>query len=130
MSTLTHTPQILATVPATTQITDLVDDLTGFHPVLDRAVQALEDLAAATLTTDQSQSVVAALAALGDGSVATLIGLVVRRIADPDTNPALAGLPAERKQTLRRLGAEYAALADDDFPRDTAAELAAVIDGV
>jgi hypothetical protein len=115
-------------VPA--QITDLVDDLTGFHPALDRAAQALEDLAAADLDLDRSQSLVAALGGLADGSFATLVGLVLRQIASPDTNPALAGLPDDRKQKLRRLGAEYAAAIDDDYLERCASEASAVIDGV
>lgn len=111
-----------------TQITDLADALTGFHPALDRAVSALADLAAADLTADASQAVVAALGAY-DENLSTLVGLVVQRIANPDANAALAGLPDDRRQTLRRLGAEYAATADDATPRDLAAEISAVIDG-
>jgi hypothetical protein len=131
MNTMTLTPENTVTVPAfPSQITDLVDDLTGFHPALDRAVQALEDLAAADLDADRSQSVVAALGGLCDGSVSTLLGLVLRHIADPDTNPALADLPAKRKQALRRLGAEYAAGADDWHQQALASEASAVIDGV
>jgi hypothetical protein len=131
MNTMTLTPKSTATVPAVpTQITDLVDALTGFHPALDRAVLALEDLAAADLDADRSQSVVAALGGLTDGHMATLLGLVLRHIANPDTNRALAGLPEDRKQTLRRLGAEYAAAISDTYPTDLASEASAAIEGV
>ncbi|WP_399559046.1 hypothetical protein OIA45_49090 (plasmid) [Streptomyces chartreusis] len=124
------TTNTTVTVPAlSTDIADLVDDLTGFHPVLDRAVAALADLATADLDADGSQSVVAALGAFDTGNVATLLGLVVRRIASPDSNPALADLPADRKQTLRRLGAEYAAALDDSYVGQLAAEASAVIEG-
>lgn len=120
-----NTIQTTTTVPSL--IADLMDDLTGFHPALDRAVGALGELLTADLTADQSQSLVAALGGLADGGFTTLTALVVQRIANPDTNPALADLDADRKQTLRRLGSEYTALVDDS--RDTASELAAVIDG-
>ena len=123
-ATTTHT----TTVPAV--ITDLADDLTGFHPVLDRAVTALADLAAVDLTADHSQSLVAALGGFDSGSLATLLGLVVRHVADPDANAGLADLDEDRKQQLRRLGAEYAAAADATEARDTAAQISAVIDGV
>jgi hypothetical protein len=121
MTTTTNT----APVPAL--ILDLMDDLTGFHPALDRAVAALGELLAADLTADQSQSLVAALGGLADGGFTTLTALVVQRIANPDTNPALAELDADRKQTLRRLGSEYTALVNDST--DTASELSAAIDG-
>lgn len=114
----------------TNEIADLMDDLTGFHPALDRAVAALGDLAVADLNIDRSQSAVAALGGLADGSFATLLGLVLRHIASPDHNPALIDLPEDRKQTLRRLGAEYAAAIDDGYLERRASEAAAVIEGV
>lgn len=130
MNTTAHTTAPAVTVPAiTTQIADLVDDLTGFHPTLDRAVNALGDLLTADLTADQSQSVVAVLGGLADGSLATLLGLVIRQVANPDANPALAGLDDGSKRTLRRLGAEYAAGADDPGQQYLASEMSAVIDG-
>lgn len=120
-----------ATAPVlTSEIADLADDLTGFHPALDRAVAALAELAVSGLDIDRSQTAVAALGGLTEGSFATLLGLVVRHIASPDHNPALADLPTERKQTLRRLGAEYAAALDDSYVGQIAAEASAVIDGI
>lgn len=117
------------TATANTQIRDMADDLTGFHPLLDQAVTALAALAEADLTADQSQSLVAALGGFDDTTVATLAALVVKRIADPDTNRSLTDLPEDRKQTLRRLGSEYAA-AVDNGPQPIASEISAVIDGV
>lgn len=119
------------TTPAlTNEIADLMDVLTGFHPALDRAVSALGELALADLTADQSQTAVAALGGLEDGHFATLLGLVVRHIASPEMNPALVGLPDDRKQTLRRLGAEYAAAIDSLDMTELASEASAAIDGV
>lgn len=115
---------------STTQVADLAADLTGFHPLLDQAVTALAALAEAELTADQSQTAVAALGGLEDGHFGTLLGLVVRQIASPDANPALVDLPAERKQTLRRLGAEYAAAMDDEHTQSLASEASAAIEGV
>lgn len=131
MTTLTLSPETTVTVPAVlAQIQDLAYDLTGFHPAVDRAVAALEELATASLDADQSQSAVAVLGGLADGSLATLLGLVVRHIANPDTNPALADLPTDRKQQLRRLGAEYTAGISSDYLTDIASETCAVIEGV
>ncbi|MEU8472717.1 hypothetical protein AB0F30_33370 [Streptomyces sp. NPDC029006] len=120
------TTQNLTAIP--TEITTLAEDLTGFTPALDRAVAALVDLASADLTTERSGAVVAALGGLVDGSLATLLGLTLRHIANPDTNPALAGLPTDRQQTLRRVGAEYAAGIADSGLEQLAAEASAVID--
>lgn len=115
---------------ADTQISQTVNSLTGFHPALDRVVNALQDLADADLTADETQSVVGAIGAIDTGNVNALVGLIVRHLADPDRNPALADLPTERAQTLRRLGAEYAAGASTDRQQDTAAEISAAIEGV
>lgn len=125
MTTITNTQ----TTPVTAEIADLMDDLTGFHPALDRAVAALGDLLTANLNVDRSQSVVAALGGLSGGSFATLTGLVLRQIANPDANPALADLPANRKQTLRRLGAEYAAEISNPYLEQTASHASAAIEG-
>lgn len=124
------TATAIHTTTAPALIADLMADLTGFHPALDRAVDAIGDLLTADLNVDQSQSAVAALGGLSDGSFTTLIALAVQRIADPDANPALAHLDDERKQTLRRLGAEYAAALDDSYVGQLAAEASAVIDGI
>jgi hypothetical protein len=119
------------TVPALdSQIADLMDDLTGFHPVLDRLVATFGELLTADLDADQSQSAVAVLGGLADGSVATLLGLSLRRIANPDANPALASLDDVRKQTLRRAGAEYAAEISNRYLTSTASEACAAIEGV
>lgn len=125
MTTITNTQ----TTPVTAEIADLMDDLTGFHPALDRAVAALGGLLTANLNVDRSQSVVAALGGLSGGSFATLTGLVLRQIANPDANPALADLPADRKQTLRRLGAEYAAEISNPYLEQTASQASAAIEG-
>ena len=129
--TLASTTETTVSVPAVlAQIQELAYDLTGFHPALDRAVSGLVELATATLDADQSQSAVAALGGLADGSLATLLGLTVRHLANPDTNAALADLPTDRKQALRRLGAEYTAAISGDCLTDIASEVCAVIDGV
>lgn len=128
MNTTAHAT---ATVPAiTSEAVDLMAALTGFHPALDRIVSGFGELLAADLDADQSQSLVAALGAFDDGNLRTLLGMAVRQIANPDTNPALADLPEDRQQTLRRLGAEHVAALDDPALAYTAAEISAAIDGV
>lgn len=111
-----------------TEATDLVEDLTGFHPVLDRLVAAFGDVLTADLTAEQSMAAVAVLGGLNNGNVATLLGLTLRHVANPDTNPALGDLDDTRKQSLRRLGAEYAAAVADPDIEETAAGACAAID--
>jgi hypothetical protein len=126
-----NTTHTTTSVPAlNSNIADLMDDLTGFHPILDRLVATFGELLTADLDASESGDAVAVLGSLDGGSVATLLGLVVRHLADPDANPALAGLPVDRKQTLRRLGAEYAAEIDNSYLRGRAAEASAVIEGI
>lgn len=119
----------ISTPALSTEIADLMDGLTGFHPALDRIVAGFGELLSADLSADESMSAVAVLGGLVDGSFATLLGLSLRRLADPDANPALASLPEEQQQLLRRIGAEYAAEADNDAQRNRAASAAAVIEG-
>lgn len=119
-----------AVVPATTttEAAALIEDLTGFHPVLDRLAAAFGDVLNADLTADQSMAAVAVLGALNNGNIATLLGLTLRHVANPDTNPALADLDDVRKQTLRRSGAEYAAAITEQHIEQAAAEACAAID--
>lgn len=124
MNTTTNTQAV------SVQLADLMDDLSGFHPALDTLLASVAGLLSADLTADQSQSVIAALGGAEAGNVLTLLALTVRQIGNPDANPALAGLPVDRQQTLRRLGAEYAAAVDDPEQQQLAAEMSAVIDGV
>lgn len=126
MNTIVSITKPVATV--STEIADQMDSLTGFHPALDRVVAALGDLLTADLDADRTQAVIAALGGCVDGNLRTLTALVVRQLGNPDANPALYGLDADRKQTLRRLGAEHAAALSDTDLDETASEMAAVID--
>lgn len=114
------------TVPA--EITDLMDDLTGFDPALDSALAAIGDLLTADLTPDRRQSLVAAIGGFEGGNVMTLLAMTVRQLATPDA-PPLNSLPKARKQDLRRLGAEYAAAINDSGAQQIASEISGVIDG-
>ncbi|MFF2168137.1 hypothetical protein ACFVWP_46905 [Streptomyces sp. NPDC058175] len=109
-------------------VSDLVADLTGFHPALDNAVAAIAELLYADLTADQTQSVIAALGAYEDGDFMRLVLLAVRDLGNPKTNPAVAALPAKARNEARRLTAAYAADGDLDLRRDLASEACAVID--
>lgn len=129
MNTTLTTAAAQTTTPAiSTEIADLMADLTGFHPALDRVVSAIGDLLTAGMDADRSMCAVAAIGAFDFGNVHVLLALTLQQIANPDANPALADLPADRKQTLRRLGAEYVAALDYDHPNEIAAEIAGVID--
>lgn len=111
----------------TDEIADMMDDLTGFNPALDRVVAALGDMLTAGMNAEQSQSAIAALSGCVDSNVRTLTALVVRQLGNPDANPALADLDDTRKQTLRRLGAEHAAAIGNTDLDDTAAAMTAAI---
>ena len=114
----------------TSEIAAVMDDLTGFHPALDRVVASIGDLLATDMDARQSMGVVAALGAFGDSNVHILLALALQQIANPDANPSLNDLPKARKQALRRLGSEYVAAADDSPLQEIAAETTAVIEGV
>ncbi|MEW1568288.1 hypothetical protein AB0454_35590 [Streptomyces sp. NPDC093509] len=130
MNTTLTTAAAQTTTPGiSTEIAELMEDLTGFHPAVDRVVSTIGDLLTAGMNADRSMCAVAAIGAFDQGNIHVLLALVLQQIANPDANPALADLPDDRKQTLRRLGSEYVAALDYDHPTQVASEIAGAIGG-
>lgn len=125
-----HTANTTAVPRITSEIADVMDDLTGFHPALDRVIASIGDLLTTDMDANQSMGVVAAIGAFDTSNVHILLALALQQIANPDANPSLADLPTTSKQALRRLGAEYVAAADDSDLQEIAAWAPAVIDGI
>jgi hypothetical protein len=119
-------------VPAVdgTELGGLLDDLAGFDEGIDQIVSGIRHLALKRLTADRTQTLCAALAGSADGTdVLTAIGLLVARISNADTNPALRALPFEQQKEARLNGERLVFdLADPDLHQH-ASETAAAIDG-
>lgn len=113
-----------------TNLGDLLEDLAGVHPGIDLIRDGLRLLAHDRLTVDQTQTLCAALAGSPDGTdLITAVGLLVSRLTDADTNPALRTLPFEQQKTAQLHGENLVHhLADDDLHQH-ASEAAAAITG-
>lgn len=112
-----------------TDLGDILDDLEGFHPGIDLIRDGIRLIATDRLTTSKTQSLCAALAGATDTDVLTAVGLLVARLTDADTNPALRTLPLEQQKTTALHGERLVFdLADDDLHQH-ASEAAASITG-
>ncbi|HEX5569217.1 MAG TPA: hypothetical protein VFY14_20260 [Streptomyces sp.] len=117
---------------AVEEIADLAADLHGIHPGLDLIARGTRLIAADSgLTQDTTQTLLAYLAGgvHGNPDVLGLLAALVKHLGDPDSNPALHGLPADRAAAARDYTAQYAAYDTDFAPRELCAEAAAAIDG-
>ncbi|MGW2384427.1 hypothetical protein [Streptomyces sp. NPDC001658] len=98
-----------AVPPLDADLQGLIDDLTGIHPGLDLALDGLRHLLLDRHTLDTTQTLIASLAGGSDATnLVALIGQAIARLAHPDANPALRGLPMER-QKLAQLHGEVTA---------------------
>lgn len=113
-----------AVPPLDPELEGLLDDLAGVHPGIDLIrdgvrLIALDRLDANTRhqPTDTTQMLAVTLAGSPDGTdVLTLIGRLVARITDADTNPALRGLSFEAQKDTRLHGENLVRhLADPDL---------------
>ncbi|MBJ6623507.1 hypothetical protein [Streptomyces sp. DHE17-7] len=113
-----------------TELGGLLDDLAGIHPGIDLIRDGLRLLALDRHTTDKTQTLIATLAGASDGTnTVSAIGLLIARLADPDTNPALRTLPLGQQKNAQIAGqAACFALTDPDL-HQTASETSAAIDG-
>ncbi|MFD3516237.1 hypothetical protein [Streptomyces sp. NPDC058657] len=110
----------------------LLEELAGAHPAFDQILSGLRNLALAHLTPGQTQTVLHCLGgSTGEGTdLLGALAATVRRLTDPDTNPALRTLPAEQQDLAREYGAQYAHYDTEFAPRDLIAEANAAISGI
>lgn len=117
MNTLTHT----------TDLDDTLEDLSGIHEGIDHIRHGLAVLANSTHTADRLQTIIAALAGSEGADVLTAIAHTVEHLTNPDTQPAVADLPAERRKACEHHGqlAAYT-LNDPDLRTHTSNASAAI----
>ncbi|KFG02748.1 hypothetical protein IQ62_00180 [Streptomyces scabiei] len=124
-----HTPGNAVPPVDDTELGGVLDDLDGFHPGIDLIRDGIRLIATDRLTVEQTQALAASLAGANGVDVLTTIGLLVARLTDADTNPALRALPFEQQKTAALHGERLLFdLADDDLHQH-ASEAAAAITG-
>lgn len=118
-----------AVPPLDDDLAGTLDDLAGIHPGIDQIRDGIRLLAVDRLTLDQTQTLLATLAGSAGADILTALALLVQRLTNPDTNPALRALSADQqKQTERHGQAAVFNLTDPDL-HQSASEASAAIDG-
>ncbi|MEU1078169.1 hypothetical protein ABZ404_36885 [Streptomyces sp. NPDC005878] len=104
-----------------------LDDLEYIHPGIDLIRDGIRLLATERLTADRTQTLLAALAGSDGADVLTLLTLLIQRLTDADTNPALRRIDPALLATIRALGDQAAYTTHEFAPRDLVAEASGLI---
>lgn len=104
------------------ELAGLLEDLAGVHPGIDLIRDGIRHLGLDRMSVGQTQTVAVTLAGSPDGTdVLTAVGLLVARILNPDSNPALRALSFEQQKNTQRAGECLTfALADPDLHQHAA----------
>jgi len=82
-----------AVPPLDDELAGLIEELSGFDAGIDLLCDAVRLIALSRHSVDRTQTLTVALAGSPDGTdVLTLIGRLVARLTNPDSNPALRAL--------------------------------------
>jgi hypothetical protein len=99
-----HTPAN-AVPPLDPELAGLIDDLAGIDPAIDLLRDAARLIALSRHSVDKTQLLTVTLAGSPDGTdVLTLIGLLVTRLTNADSNPALRTLSLDRQKDTQLHG--------------------------
>jgi hypothetical protein len=117
-----HTADNAVPSLAGTELGGLLEDLAGFHPGIDLIRDGIRLLALDRHSLDRTQTLSAVLAGSTDGTdILTAIGLLVARLTNPESNPALRGLTFEQQKNTQKAGeALVFDLADPDLHQHAA----------
>lgn len=116
--------------PLDADLEDLLDAIRGVHPDLDEIADRFRALLMDRHTIDTSQTLVAALGGWEGRNVVALAGLAIQRLATPDTNPCLRGLPDYQQKLAQGIGENTAFVLTSPTLAQFAADTAAAIDGI
>lgn len=106
-----------AVPPVDAELAGVLEDLAGVHAGVDLITDGIRLLAVDRLTVDRTQTVLATLAGSEGADVTTALALLVARLTDSDSNPALRGLTHPIQKTVRQLGEQHAHLTAAAAPR-------------
>ncbi|MET9436898.1 hypothetical protein [Streptomyces sp. NPDC006551] len=115
--------------PLDDELAGALDDLAGIHPGIDMIRDGIRLLAVDHLSADQTQTVLATIAGTGGVDVLETLALLVARLTNPTSNPALRDLDPETAKEVQRRGELYGHDTADYAPREHTSEAAALIEG-
>lgn len=119
-----------AVPPLDEQLADLIDGLRGTNPGLDQIADGLQHLALQRHTTDQTQTTIARLAGNADDDAIAVIGHLIARLTNADSNPGLRTLPLDLQKKTQHEGEDALFALTDRHIHQPAAEAAGSIDGL
>lgn len=117
-----------AVPPLDTELAGVLQDVAGVHAGIDLITDGIALLAVDRHTTDRTQTVLATLAGSEGADIITALALLVARLTDSDTNPALRGLPHPVQKQIRALGEQHAHLTAATAPRAAVGDAIGLID--
>ncbi|AKZ60720.1 hypothetical protein SAM23877_p011 (plasmid) [Streptomyces ambofaciens ATCC 23877] len=120
-----------AVPPLDDDLAGLLEDLAAVQdPAIDQILSGLRLLALTRHTVDRTQTLIATLAGASDGTnVVSAIGLLIARLSDPDTNPALRTLPLDQQKNAALAGERACFALTDPELHQAASDTSAAIDG-
>jgi hypothetical protein len=111
------------------ELGDLMDDLRGIHPGIDLMLDGARLICRDRHTRSMTQVLLATIAGSPDAlDLVGLLGHLVARLADADTNPGLRSLPLDAQKEARHQGWLTAHHLTDPDLRDTTAHANAALD--
>ncbi|MFF8840498.1 hypothetical protein [Streptomyces sp. NPDC015130] len=133
----THVPGHAAPIPSRTmpvpalgdELDGQLEDTASIHAGVDMIRDGIRLLALDRLTADQTQTILSTIAG-ADATILGALGLLVQRLTNPDENPALDHLDAEKAKAVQVLGERFAYDLAELAPGEHTTEAAALIDGV
>ncbi|WP_331756172.1 hypothetical protein OHA04_45625 (plasmid) [Streptomyces sp. NBC_01590] len=90
--------------PLDDDLAGALDDLDGIHPGIDLLRNGIRLLALDRHTTDNTQTLLAALAGSNGADILTALAHLVARLSTADTNPALRHLPLDQQKATQQHG--------------------------
>ena len=110
----------------------LFEDLASVHDAgVEQILSGLRHIALTRHTPDRTQTLTAVLAGGSDGlHIVALIGQIIARLSNPDTNPSLRTLPFDLQKEAQLRGETTAFVLASDQLAAFASDTAASIDGI
>jgi hypothetical protein len=116
-----------AVPPLDDNLQGCLDDVAHIHPGLDLIRDGIRLIALDGLSADQTQTILAALAGSDGCDALTALALLIQRLTDSDTNPALRAVHPALAKTIQGLGEQQAFMFSEFAPRDLIAEASGLI---
>ncbi|MFF8610764.1 hypothetical protein ACF06X_33200 [Streptomyces sp. NPDC015346] len=115
--------------PLDEELEGALDDLAGIHAGVDMFRDGIRLLAVDLHDADKTQTILTAIAGSGGVDLLDTLGLLVQRLTNPASNPALRDLDPETVKQIQQRGEQYAYETALYAPREHTNDIAGLISG-